>query len=66
MKDFGISEIESIGDRLYKVKLTNDPGPEKISRIAEKSDCIEYAEPNYIYRINPPRKQKQIKPAIGK
>ena len=66
MSDFNISKIENIGDRLYKIKLNNDPGPEKISRIAEKSDSIEYAEPNYIYRINPPRKQKQVKPAIGK
>ena len=56
MNDFAVEEIKIIGDRLYKVKLNNDPGPEKISKIAKKSECIEYAEPNYIYRINPPKK----------
>ena len=56
MNDFKVCEIEIILDRLYKIKLQNDPGPEKISKIAKESECIEYAEPNYIYRINPPKK----------
>ena len=56
MNDFEVYQIEIIADRLYKIKLKNDPGPEKISKIAKESVCIEYAEPNYIYRINPPKK----------
>ena len=59
MNDFEVSEIKIIGDRLYKIKLNNDPGPEKISKIAKESECIEYAEPNYIYRINPPKKREK-------
>jgi hypothetical protein len=59
MNDFDICKIETIGDRLYKIKLNKDPGPEKISKIAKKSECIEYAEPNYIYRINPPKKREK-------
>ena len=59
-KTYGIESITPIGERLFKVKLENDPGPETIKEIADKSVKIDYAEPNYIYRINPPGKKEKL------
>lgn len=60
-KAYGIENIAPAGDRLFKMKLKNDPGPEMIKEIAERSEKIEYAEPNYIYRINPPGKGGKLR-----
>lgn len=60
-KAYGIENITPAGERLFKMKLKNDPGPEKIKEIADRSDKIEYAEPNYIYRINPPGKGGKLR-----
>jgi len=54
---YGIESIKSIGERLYKIRLKSDPGPDTITNKAKRSDSIEYAEPNYIYRITPPGKK---------
>lgn len=59
-KPYGLEKISPAGVRLYKIKLNNDPGPEIIKEVAEKSKSIEYAEPNYIYRINPPTEKRKL------
>ena len=61
LKAYRIESINPAGERLFKVKLENDPGPEMIKEIADRSDKIEYAEPNYIYRINPPGKGGKLR-----
>ena len=58
---YGIDSITPAGKRLFKMKIKNDPGPEKIKEIADRSYKIEYAEPNYIYRINPPGKGGKLR-----
>ena len=62
-KAFGVYTIEKIvpvSKMLYKIILTNDPGIEKIKEIVSEMGKFEYAEPNLIYRINPPDKQKKM------
>ncbi|HSV96453.1 MAG TPA: hypothetical protein VLM75_05895 [Spirochaetota bacterium] len=58
---YGIVEMLSVGDRLYKLKIKEDPGPEMIREIAENGGAIEYAEPNYIYKTGPPGKRGKLK-----
>lgn len=62
-RSFGVYTIEKVvpvSKLLYKVILTDDPGIEKIKEIVSESGKFEYAEPNLIYRINPPDKKNRM------
>ncbi len=55
--DYGLIKIKSIqkykGKQRYLIKLKQDPGPDEMKKIAEKTDTIIHIQPNYIYKIQP-------------
>ncbi len=61
-QDYKIVEIRLIRDRLYKLKIEKDPGPDVLRKIAKDSGKFEYIEPNYIYRAAPQGTTEKLKP----
>jgi len=49
---YGLAGITVIGSQQYKVILTQDPGLQRLQKLATESDVIKYIQPNYIYRTN--------------
>ena len=53
---FGIRGTQAIGSDVFLVKLTEDPGPARMEEVRAQSAQIKAVQPNFVYRINGPRK----------
>ena len=47
---FGIKSARSIGNNVYLVTLTQDPGPYAMERLRGGNAQIKAVQPNYVYR----------------
>jgi hypothetical protein len=47
---FGIKGIERLGDNVFLVTLTEDPGPATMERLRAEDARIRAVEPNLLYR----------------
>jgi len=47
---FGIKSARSIGNNVYLVALTEDPGPEEMEKLRGGNAQIKAVQPNYVYR----------------
>lgn len=47
---FGIKSVKDLGNNLFLVTLTEDPGPEVMEKLRGKNTFIKAVQPNYIYR----------------
>lgn len=47
---FGIKGIKALGDDVYLVTITNDPGPATIERLGWQNTTIKKIQPSYVYR----------------
>lgn len=47
---FGISGIKRLGDNVFLVTLTEDPGPATMQRLRAEDARIRAVEPNFLYR----------------
>lgn len=47
---FGIRGIERLGDNVFLVTLTEDPGPATMERLRAENPRIKAVEPNLLYR----------------
>lgn len=47
---FGIKGIKDLGNNVFLVTLTEDPGPEKMEKLRVGNAHIKAVQPNYIYR----------------
>jgi hypothetical protein len=47
---FGIKGIKDLGNNVFLVTLTEDPGPEMMEKLRGGNTHIKSVQPNYIYR----------------
>ena len=47
---FGIKSARSIGNNVYLVALTEDPGPDAMEKLRAGNAHIRAVQPNYVYR----------------
>jgi hypothetical protein len=47
---FGIRRIERLGNNVFLLTLTEDPGPATVQRLRAESARIRAVEPNFLYR----------------
>ena len=47
---FGIKGIKELGNNVFLVTLTEDPGPETMEKLRGGNALIKAVQPNYIYR----------------
>ena len=47
---FGIKGIERLGNNVFLVTLTEDPGPETMEKLRAENPRIKAVEPNVLYR----------------
>lgn len=47
---FRIKGIKDLGNNVFLVTLTEDPGPEKMQKLRGESARIKAVQPNYVYR----------------
>lgn len=47
---FGIKNIKALGNNVFLVSLTEDPGPETMEKLRGGNVHIQAVEPNYLYR----------------
>ncbi len=47
---FGIKGIKDLGNNVFLVTLTEDPGPEKMEKLRGGNTQIKAVQPNYVYR----------------
>ncbi len=52
LSSLGVREISRVSDRLFLVKVTNDPGLAEVEKLAKLTPGIEAVQPNFIYSIN--------------
>jgi hypothetical protein len=48
---FGIKGIKELGNNVFLMTLTEDPGPEEMEKLRGGNALIKAIQPNYIYRI---------------
>ena len=58
---YGIKEFKFVTSDILKISLKNDPGIEKVKKIASSFKQIKSIEPNRIIRLDDPVIGKQIK-----
>ena len=51
---FGIKGIKDLGNNLFLVTLTEDPGPEKMEELSKQNSQVKAVQPNFVYRTNSP------------
>ncbi len=51
---FGIRGVRDLGQGLFLVTLTQDPGPAAMEEMRIKDPQIKAVQPNFIYRIDKP------------
>jgi len=47
---FGIKSIKELGQNVFLVTLTEDPGPARMEKLRGDSAHIKAVQPNYVYR----------------
>ena len=47
---FGIKDIKDLGNNVFLVTLTEDPGPEEMEKLRGGNALIKAVEPNFVYR----------------
>lgn len=47
---FGVENIQSLGRGRFLLRLSQDPGIERVRRVGLDSGNIEAVQPNYVYR----------------
>ena len=47
---FGIKNIKDLGNNVFLVILTEDPGPEEMEKLRGGNALIKAIEPNFVYR----------------
>jgi len=47
---FGIKNIKDLGNNVFLVTLTEDPGPEEMEKLRGGNALIKAVEPNFVYR----------------
>lgn len=48
----GIKSLKKLGNDLFQINLSNDPGPEKMEALRSQDKRIKAVQPNLIYRID--------------
>jgi hypothetical protein len=51
---FGIKGVENLGNSMFLVILTEDPGPAAMEELQGQNAHVKAIQPNYIYRTNGP------------
>ena len=51
---FSIKSIKDLGNNLFLVTLTEDPGPARMEELRGQSAHVKAIQPNYTYRTNGP------------
>jgi len=49
---FGIKSTKDLGNDIYLMTLTDDPGPAKMEELGKLNTSIKAVQPNFIYRMN--------------
>jgi hypothetical protein len=49
---FGIKSIKNLGNNLFLVTLTEDPGPAKMEELRGQNSQVKAVQPNFVYRTN--------------
>ncbi|MFP4012358.1 MAG: S8 family serine peptidase, partial [Spirochaetaceae bacterium] len=49
--EIGATGVKHLGERLYRIDLADGAGPEAAIRAVGKHEDVEYAQPNYRYRL---------------
>ena len=49
---FGIKGMKDLGNNLFLVTLSEDPGPAKIEELRVQNAQIKAVQPNFVYRTN--------------
>ncbi len=49
---FGIRGIKDLGNSIFLVTLTDDPGPEKMEELRGQNSQVKAVQPNFMYRTN--------------
>jgi hypothetical protein len=49
---FGIKGIKDLGNNLFLVTLTEDPGPAKMEELRGQNALVKAVQPNFVYRTN--------------
>ena len=49
---FGIKSTKDLGNGIFLVTLTDDPGPAKMEELGKLNTSIKAVQPNFVYRIN--------------
>jgi hypothetical protein len=51
---FGIKGIQNLGNHLFLVTLTEDPGPARMEQLRGEDDHIQAVQPNFVYGTREP------------
>lgn len=51
---FGIKAIKGVGNGIFQLTLSEDPGPEKMEELRSQDPRIRAIQPNFIYRAKQP------------
>lgn len=51
---FGIKAIQNLGNHLFLVTLTEDPGPARMEQLRRENDHIQAVQPNFVYGTREP------------
>ena len=54
---YAIKKISDLGRNRYLIAFDPDPGFDQVKVTANKSNRVVGVQPNYIYHLNPPRKE---------
>lgn len=54
---FGINRIMNLGNSVFQLNLSEDPGPEKMEALRREDGRIKAVQPNFSYRVNRPAGQ---------
>ena len=52
---FGIKQTRRVGENLFLLNLTEDPGPAKVEELRSQNAQIKAVQPNFIYRSSGPK-----------
>ncbi len=54
---FGIKEMRDLGQSVFLLILTEDPGPAVMEELRQRNSRIKAVQPNFLYRANDPGAQ---------
>jgi len=49
---FGIKSIKDLGNHLFLVSFTEDPGPARMEELRGQNTLVKAVQPNFVYRTN--------------